>query len=286
MQPYEHFCLDIETAHAEPTEAERWMRLHWSPNKNWKPNTIGERYLEMLEKKERKLALMDASPVICVSIQTDRDQRCLHCMKAQEPTMLGNCLVEGFSTEKDMLRALRNLLNAGADEGTAIVGHNIRAFDLPKLRTAFVRNGLTIPVALVTREQPIFDIMREFGFGFSLVEDLFVSAADIADTLGIAHHKALVEGSAIPELYAAGQIDPIITYAILDVVLEYEIFRHMTGNGQDKEAPLYTEQATPLAAQAQAAAARNGTFTAADSPTASLPTTRQPRPSRDVDGAF
>ena len=110
--PYIHFCLDIETANSEPTEAERWMRQAWAPAANWKPATIGERYLEMLAKKKERLALLDTSPIIAVGIKTDRDLRCLHSMRQAEPILEAG-LVEGFGTEREMLSALRNLLDGG-----------------------------------------------------------------------------------------------------------------------------------------------------------------------------
>jgi hypothetical protein len=247
-QPYAHVCLDIETGNADPAEAERWMRLYWSPSPGWKPETIGNRYLEALEKKKERLALLDASPILCVSIKTDRDLRCLHAMGRQEPRLVGGGLVEGFASERDMLKALRNLLDSRADEGTAIIGHNLRDFDLPKLRTAFLRNRLNIPVALVSRELPIFDTMKEFYYGFTLLEKQpFISLEDLAENFGLAHHKDVSDGETIAALHAAGRVDDIVAYAMLDVLLEYDLFRRMTGQAGDEE---HSPQAAPQAVPA------------------------------------
>lgn len=230
---YEQFCLDIETANAEPTEVERWARLHWSPNANWKPETIGARYLDALAKKRERLALLDASPVICVSIKTEHDLRCLHAMGARQPELRSGGLVEGFADERTLLAALRHLLESGCDDGTCLIGHNIKHFDLPKLRQAYLRNKLRVPYALVNRDQPVFDTMLEYGRHFSLEKDLFISAADLAEVLGLSNHKSLVDGAAVPELYAAGKVDPIVTYALLDALLEHNIFLRMTGLDED-----------------------------------------------------
>jgi hypothetical protein len=235
-QPYARVCIDIETGNADPADAESWMRRFWSPSPGWKPATIGARWLEALEKKKERLALLDSSPILCLGIKTDRDLRCLHSMGRKEPRLLCGGLVEGFANERDMLKALRNLLDAQADEGTALIGHNIRDFDLPKLRNAFLRNGLNIPVPLVNREQPIFDTMKEYYYGFTLLDKQpMISLADLADVLKVPHHKWITDGDAIPALAAAGRVDDVIAYTMLDVLLEHDIFLRMTGQGQDQE---------------------------------------------------
>jgi hypothetical protein len=268
MQPiYDTVCLDIETADAKPTELERYLRLHWSPNPNWKPDTIGSRYLEAYEKKKAKLALLDASPVICVALKTEQDLRCLHCLKEASPAMVDGALVEGFAGEGGMLRALRNLLDVACDDGTAIVGHNIKHFDLPKLRNRYLRHGLKLPGALVNREQPLYDTMLEFGYSFSLDNDCFVGVKDLAEELGVPHHKDISDGPAVPQLYAAGNFDAIVTYALLDVLLEYSLFLRMTGQNPDPaESVAQAVQAAPapavptIAAARPAAAAEPSTF--------------------------
>lgn len=233
--PYAHFCLDVETSHGEPTEAERWMRLHWSPNPSWKPETIGTKYHEMLAKKKEKTALIDGAPIVVVSIKTEQDLRCLHCLVAQEPRIVEGGMVEGFATQREMLRALRGLIEVGCDEHTVLIGHNIKQFDLPLLRSVFIRNGLKLPNALVCREQIIFDTMKEFAYGFSLERDAFVAVADVAEHFGMPHHKSKLGGADIPKLAVEGNVDLVTTYAILDALLEYNIFLRMVGMSIDEE---------------------------------------------------
>lgn len=235
MVPYKHLCIDIETANAEPTEIEAWARRFWAPDARWKPETIGTRYLEALAKKKERLALLDSSPIIAIGIQTDRDLRCLHSMVFHQPRVVSAGLVEGFQTERDMLMALRNLIEGATDEETVLVGHNIKHFDLPKIRGRFIRNNLRLPFALVNKDQPVYDTMTEYS-KFSLENDPFVSASDVAEMFGIPNHKRLVEGAGIPDLYAGKKYDEIIAYCMLDVMLECDLFTRMTGQAQD-EAP-------------------------------------------------
>lgn len=230
--PYECLCLDIETANGDPTDAERWARTYWSPNKSWKPTTIGERYLEALQKKQERLALLDTSPILSIAIKTGGELRCLHAMNEQREVLDG-ALVEGFGGEMEMLAAFRNLLDAGCDDATLFVGHNIRHFDLPKLRHAFLRHGLRLPFALVNRDQPVFDIMREYGHQFSLENDCFISAKDVAEQLGLGGHKSVASGADVPALYAVGNHGAIVAYALLDVLLEWDLFLRMTGQNAD-----------------------------------------------------
>lgn len=56
--------------------------------------------------------------------------------------------VVACSDERSLLLALRAWLDSGTSPATTVVGHNLRAFDLPKLRHAFVRHGLKLPAIL------------------------------------------------------------------------------------------------------------------------------------------
>lgn len=228
--PYLYLTLDIETRAGRPEDAERDMRMNWAPSAAWKDETIGKRYHEMLDKKKERLALIDGSHVISIALKSDVDAAVIHCMRAEQPHPLAEARVQGFDTERDMLTALRYVFDTMCDEHTVLVGHNIRDFDLKKLRMAYARNGLRIPAVLGNE---VFDTMREWGFRFSATNDPFVSVADVCEVLGIPHHKNLVDGSQIEQLWAAGQFDTIINYNLLDVRTEHDLFLRMTGQNQD-----------------------------------------------------
>ena len=242
---YTTLTLDIETAAGRPEDAERDMRINWSPSPNWKPETIGNRYLEMFEKKKDRLALIDGSRVISIALRgvTDLSEihpgtgktsetRCLHNLHAHPLRMNGSAGVEGFATEAEMLAALRTLLDATCAPDTTLVGHNIRGFDLPKMRMAYLRHGMNLPRVLAGR-QPEYDTMREWGFSFSATKDPFVSVADVLEILGVEHHKHLVDGSQVEQLLADGKHDTIINYNLLDVIAEHDLFERMTGQSAD-----------------------------------------------------
>lgn len=233
-QTWDWVCLDLETIAGTPTDAERWMRLHWSPNKTWKPATIGQRFLDMLESKEQKLALMDEAPIICVSIQTStRELRCLHWLYQHEPRQVHGGLVESFPDQAAMLTGLRALLDSFVGPETVVVGHNIRRFDLPKLRSAYLRAGLRLPAVLAAQSVALFDSMVEYGRRFSLTERPFVALADILEAFNMDSHKSTCSGEQVGDLHAAGDFDSIVAYALLDVIAEAEVFRRMTGQSAE-----------------------------------------------------
>lgn len=230
--PAEWIALDIETAGGRPEDAEAWMRLNWAPSDKWKPETIGARYLELLAKKRERLALLDASQVIAVAVRTPMELGCFHSMQASPAAVIeGGAFVQGFGSEREMLAALRGFLAARASEETLVVGHNIISFDLPRLRIAFLRNGLQLPPVFHDPAQPVFDSMREYCRRFSADTDngAMISLADMLPKLGMKSHKDLTDGGNVPTLYAAGQFEAIAKYALLDVATEAEAFLRLTG---------------------------------------------------------
>jgi len=229
---YEWVTIDIETMAGRPEEAERWMRLHWAPSPKLKAETIGNKYLEALETKKGQLALIEGARIICVSLRSNTELRCLHCLDKHRPTSVNGGLVEGFATMADMLIAVRNLLDAMVGPDTTIVGHNLRHFDLPMLRHAYVREGIRPPVMLTARDVDVFDTMLEYGYRFSRNEKLFISLSDLMESFGLTSHKGAVDGSQVGELVASGQFDTIIKYAMLDVLATADVFLRMTGQAE------------------------------------------------------
>jgi len=227
-EPYAYCVLDLETANGRPEEAERWMRMSWSPNPSWKDETIGARYREMLAKKQERLALLDEAPIIVVCLKSETELRALHAMGAHEPKHVSGALIEGFADQPGMLRALRDLLDSRVGPNTTLAGHNIVKFDTPKLRFAYLAAGLRLPACLIGRDQSVFDTMLNWS-RFSLTERPFVALDDCLEVLGLPNHKSTVTGKAVPELHAAGQYEAIINYCLLDVLAEESLFLRMIG---------------------------------------------------------
>ena len=227
LVPPVYVVMDIETIAGDPNDAEEWARRAWLPNKNWKPATIGERYLETLRKKEKQLALLDTAPVLSVAMRTEADCRVLHWMPCDEASVAG-AAVERSADEAAMLSRLCDYLGA-CDEQTLLVGHNIQHFDLPKLRRAMLRHGIRLPAALVWRDQPVFDTMKEWG-RFTLDDRPFIGLSELLDACGLdVQHKQIMDGAMVPDLFAAGRCQEILAYALADLLAETALFLRMTG---------------------------------------------------------
>lgn len=232
VAPY--FALDIETTNGRPEDAEAWARNMWTPARNWKPETIGRRYLETVEKKEERLALLDVAPVIAISVRTPYELVCMHAMGAAAPEQVQRGVVVGYADEKAMLTAFRALMDERvSDPSIPLVGHNILGFDLRKLRWRFMHHGLRLPAALAAREQATYDTMQEYGKRFSVDRDVFCSLSSVLEAFGLDSHKDLVDGSTVPDLHAAGDVATIVRYALLDVLAESDLYLRMTGQASD-----------------------------------------------------
>lgn len=235
---FDWLTIDIETVAGRPEDAERWMRMHWSPSSQIKkPETIGQKWFDALEGKRQKLALLDGAQVICIGLRSkDLDYGggsviefgCLHCMGEHLARDVKGATVQGFASQTEMLIALRNILDARAVDETTIVGHNVRRFDLPMLRHAFVREGVRLPMLLSRPDILMFDTMVEYR-RFSLVDKPFISLADLLEVFGLTSHKQAMTGADVGELHAAGQFETIVQYNLLDVIAESEVFLRMTG---------------------------------------------------------
>lgn len=229
----EWICLDIETTAGRPESADEWMRRQWSPSPNWTPDTIGKRYKEAYEKKLAKLALLDAAGIAVIALQTPQQRVLLHWIGESDhlATERDETFVR-FHDEKTMLIYFREYLREWAGDQTLWIGHNIRAFDLPRLRLAFLRNGLQIPPALASH-QPHYDTMREFCRNFSVERSEMVGLSEVLDKLGMVNHKGVVEGSQIDELIAQGEVETILRYAALDVQAEAKLALRLMGKSQE-----------------------------------------------------
>lgn len=230
-QGYKWMCLDIETTNSRPEEVEAWARREWSPDPKWKPLTIGNRFIKALEDKKEKAALLNESPIACIGLRSDTELRCLHAMHKHEPRQEHGALVEGFEDSPSLLVALRNVINSLCSPDTVFVGHNIKGFDLPKLRWAYVHHGVRMPDAIMDYSQPIFDSMTEwkkFSFGTG-DKKIFISLDELLDRFKLESHKGLVDGSMIPGLIESGEYDQVIQYQLLDVLAESNLFLKMTG---------------------------------------------------------
>lgn len=239
LRPAEFVVLDLETGNA-PAEAVAAAMTAWKAPSNWKPETVAAKRKEAAERFADKAALLDASPILCVAIQTDRARFIFNGMSDDEPSIEGWRVI-GCHDEAGMLRTLRGWLDSGTTPATVIVGHNAKAFDLPKLRHAYVRNSLRLPDLLKPRlrdedKAELVDTASLFkAFSMEHRDDFCPSLDIVAASFGIPRPKEHMSGADCPRLYREGQFAAILTYCAVDVATTTRVYQLMTSTAPDIE---------------------------------------------------
>lgn len=237
LRPAAFVVLDLETGDAPP-EAVAAAIAAWKAPSNWKPETVDAKRKEAAEKIAEKAALLDASPILCVAIQTDRDRIIMNGMSTDEPEIEG-WKVLGCADEMGLLRSLRGWLDHGTSAETVIVGHNARAFDLPKLRHAYVRHSLRLPDLLKPRlrdedKAELVDTANLFkAFSMEHRDDFCPSLDMIAGSFGIPRPKQHMSGADCPRLFREGQFQTVLTYCAVDVATTTRAYQLMTSTAPD-----------------------------------------------------
>ena len=183
LSPAQYVVIDLETGDAPP-DAIAAAIAAWKAPSNWKPETVEAKRVEAAEKIIEKSALLDASPILCLALKTDRMSVILNGMDASSPEIPGWWCLPCVD-ERGLLLALRTILDVSVGTGTVIAGHNIVGFDLPKLRNAFLRQRLKLPDALAYSfsdfTQPAFDTMRQARyFSMEHYDERYVSLDAVA----------------------------------------------------------------------------------------------------------
>lgn len=224
--------LDLETGDA-PSEAIATAIEAWKAPSNWKPETIETKRREFAAKAIEKAALLDASPILCVVLQTDRTRLILNGMDHTAPEIDGWPVIP-CGDEGGLLVTLRAWLDASTTPETLVVGHNIRAFDLPKLRNAYIRHFLRLPEILKPRlsneeKAEVIDTSTLFkAFSMEHRDDFCPSLDTVAISFGIPRPKQHMNGADCPRLYAEGQIKTVLTYCAVDVATTTRAYQLMT----------------------------------------------------------
>lgn len=222
-------CLDIETMGGNPDEVEAGFLRAWAPDKRWKPETIGTRFLEALAKRQEKAALLNSASIAAVAMHaSDGALKVLHGLGAVASKTISGAEVVGYTDESALLVAVREILDIRTDGETLVVGHAIDRFDLPRLRFRYLANGLKLPGILAGTPRT-FDSMRMYGKMFSVQGEPFIALSDLLELFGMPCHKGVADGAQVGELIAGGQLDALATYAALDVLAEAQVFQAMTG---------------------------------------------------------
>ena len=248
-------CLDIETREGRPEDVIDWLRRHWWPQENLKPETNLKKLDALIVDKNEKLALLDAAPLATVQLRTPDKTLLLHTFFGESPRILRNAAVIGFgeatpeeeakqqlrptgegkarelANEKLLLIFLRDWLERNCDEKTTVVGWNVKGFDLPRLRLMYLRHGLKLPNALQVRAD-VYDMMKEYCRHFSVDRVEFLKLAVALEQAGIASRKSEINGSMVGGMIRARDYAGVLNYALDDINEEAELFLRMTGKSE------------------------------------------------------
>jgi hypothetical protein len=234
MNPAPYIVLDLETGDA-PAEAVEAAIAGWKAPSNWKPETVEAKKAERATKLNGKAALLDASPILCVAFKSDAMAVIFNGMDLSAPEVPG-WMVLPCGDEAGLLNALRTVLDASAAPDTVLVGHNLVGFDLPKLRNAYIRHRMQLPLSLAfdAELQPVYDTMRMIKYcSMENALEQFVSLDTVARVLGIPTPKAVITGADCPRLHRDGEFSVILTYCALDVATTERAYLLMTGQAQE-----------------------------------------------------
>lgn len=240
LEPAHWLALDLETGDA-PEEAIQAALKDWRPPSNVKdPEKIANRREEAAAKIRERAALLDAAPVLCLALQTNREALLLNGMDAEAPTVEGWRVI-GCNDERGMLLTFREWADRSANPGTVLVGHNHRGFDLPKLRARYVAHRLRLPAILAPSIGPdaarmeTVDTMHLFkAFSMENHNEKFIALNTVATGLGIPRPKQIISGGDVPRLHReGGHTALILTYCAVDAATTARAYQLMTSTAQD-----------------------------------------------------
>lgn len=234
LEPARWLVLDCETGFAPQTAVDAALES-WKPPKNWKESTAESKRKEIAEQACEKSSLLDAAPILCVALKTDRVAILLNGMSAESFDIPG-WLVMPCGDERGLLLSLRTLLDSIVGPETVIVGHNIYSFDAGKTRNGFLRHRLRLPVALAEPDQPMFDTMRQIRhFSAEFSDERHVKLDAVARVLGIPQPKQVINGADCPKLHKEGRYTEICTYCCVDVATTERAYLLMSGQSAELE---------------------------------------------------
>lgn len=241
-----HICLDIETGFAD-RDAVKAAQALWTPPPAMKDeDKIEAKRKDAFAKIERESALLDAAPLTSVAFCTE-SENAVFVISNGRPKGLDkikglSAKVYALKDERTMLVAIREWLDARAMATTMLIGFNIIRFDLPKLRNAYLRHRLRLPMLFAPEARDsgveVYDVMMKFVRFFSAERSdaFYISLDEVTQRLGMPRHKHIVSGEDMPRFFKEGKVKEIVTYCFLDTADTYSAFLTMTGQFRENEA--------------------------------------------------
>lgn len=236
-------ALDIETMNIpEPqlTELVAAEMAEWEPPANLKDEAkIEARRAEAAAKIRQRSALRDASPIgmVCVcTVSTTLVFVGIPC----NPIQIPGASVAVLESEHAMLLALRTWMDSQPADQSILVGFNLLAFDLPRLRHAYTRQRLRLPEMLRPpasdeQPQPAADVMRMYASWFSADKHRqpFVALGEVTKRLGLPQHKTSIDGAQVPEMLAQGKVREVTEYSLCDTIASLAAYLLLSGQSQE-----------------------------------------------------
>lgn len=196
---------DIETGAAAPEDLQKLVD-GWKPGGNLKnPETIEQHRQKFVDEITLESAKTDAAPIVCCAIRTNRGHReIFSCLPKLNVLSIHDYELIEAGSETEMLDLLVFRLNelAYMEEARKFVGHNLKAFDLVKIRNRCGRNGVKLPPALRPYAVPVFDTMenaKHYSVDLAKDKTKFVSFEMAALYCGFDTHKRSYSGAQVPK---------------------------------------------------------------------------------------
>jgi hypothetical protein len=232
VTPAKFIALDIETGNA-PIEAVENSIDNWKAPKNWKPETVEAKRAEHAQAKREKAALLDASPILCIACRTDK-QSVIFSSMGKTDLQISWRAIE-CENEREMLIEFRSLSDLNIDINTVITGHNLIGFDLPKIRNAFIRHRLQLPLFLLptlrdeTKNEIVDTMKLAKAYTMEHRDDFAISLDTLAGILNIERPKQAMSGAEVPAAFERGEIAPILIYCAIDTETTAQAAQLMLG---------------------------------------------------------
>ena len=242
----QHLCLDIENADA-PKEVVDMVAGFYKPPPTYKnAKKIAAHEKASAKKLETKSALLDGAPISVLGVVTESSATIFHSIHSKKKILSIKDIpaeIFYFASERELLGAFREFSDPRYIPSTVIIGHNIKKYDLPKIRVGYVRNRLALPKiftpAALEDGVRVFDTMDSFlrYFTAERAGQKFISQEEMVARLGLPGHKNRLSGAEIPGLIAQGKVEEVCAYNYLDCAEAYASYLAMTGQYKDQPQP-------------------------------------------------
>lgn len=256
-RPTKNFVFDLETGAAPDGAIEMMQDLVTAQSNIKDPEKIAENIAKQRDEIKKKAALLDAAPIACMAWVTDHERVLFFHTgepwgKFKVPKKLkglDDVELRCSKNEREMLIDLRGWVDARAiverdPDGkvfpSTLAGHNVKGFDNPHLRFAYIRHGLIAPAVLwpeaVRAGVEIFDTMTSFLYDFSswYRGDKYITLEAVSASMGLPGYKARMRGEDVPRFVAEGKFEEVAIYNVLDALQTYRIFLGLTNQGEDQ----------------------------------------------------